>query len=177
MEGPLPSSPVRVGWIGLISKRHGVMLSQKQKKRLKWGHLQTLPVSKATLLEKSRHWGFLTVLGCLSEMRVHSTGNKHDELEIYVYLLQSSCNHGDIVGWPIGHSCSQQVDRGCPSPLLSSGEVTHRVPCPVLGSPVQKWCDHNGESLMKSHKEGEGTEGINSFPDPFPLNHVCFWDC
>jgi len=49
----------------------------------------------------------------------------------------------------------QQVNRGDLSSLLSTGEATVGLLCPVLGSPVQE--RHTGEGSIKGHKYDEGT--------------------
>lgn len=45
--------------------------------------------------------------------------------------------------------------------LLSTGEATAGVLCPVLGSAVQESTEHKGESLTKGHKRDEGTEHLS----------------
>lgn len=50
--------------------------------------------------------------------------------------------------------CIRQIlslRSGDPSPLLSSGEVTPRVLCPDLGSPVHQRCENTGGIPMKGH--------------------------
>lgn len=42
--------------------------------------------------------------------------------------------------------CCKKVERAHPAPLLSTGEATPAVLCPVLGSPIQGRCGHTGES-------------------------------
>jgi len=44
-----------------------------------------------------------------------------------------------------------------PSPLFSASETTPGVLSPLLGSSVQGKNRHTGESLMKGHKDDEGT--------------------
>ena len=49
--------------------------------------------------------------------------------------------------------CCQQVERGDPSPLLSTGEATSAVLCPVLGSSAQERHGRTGVSSAKGHKD------------------------
>lgn len=51
----------------------------------------------------------------------------------------------------------QQVRKGDPSALLSTGEVAAGALCPVLGLPVQERHGHNEKSPMERHKDVEGT--------------------
>ncbi|RMC15779.1 hypothetical protein DUI87_07983 [Hirundo rustica rustica] len=48
--------------------------------------------------------------------------------------------------------CGQQVKRGDPAPLLSPGEGTSGVLCPVLGSSAQGGLGANGEGPAEATK-------------------------
>lgn len=62
-----------------------------------------------------------------------------------------------VVSWvALGAGYCQLVNRGDPS-LLSTGEATPWVLCPVLGSPVHKKPRHTGVSTTKGHNDNEGT--------------------
>lgn len=50
------------------------------------------------------------------------------------------------------------IEGGDPPPLLSPGEATSGVPCPVVGSPVQEGQRTTGEGPAKGHKDGQGID-------------------
>lgn len=56
----------------------------------------------------------------------------------------------------LGTRYCQQVSGGDPS-LLSTGEATPGVLCPVLGSPVHEKPRHTAVSTAKGHNDNEGT--------------------
>lgn len=91
-------------------------------------------MTKATSLEKPRPLGSRM----LSEVHIHNTGNKHDALEVSVHLQGYNLVSIMEMLWDglqaiPAASRLMEVAR-----LPSSGEVTQGMPCPVLGSPVQK---------------------------------------
>lgn len=51
----------------------------------------------------------------------------------------------------------QQVERGDAYPLMSTGEATPEVLCPILGSLIQKRHGSPGQNSTKGHENGEGT--------------------
>lgn len=48
--------------------------------------------------------------------------------------------------------CSQQVENGDPSTLLSTGEAMPGLLCPVFASPPEERDGHNGESSKRPQR-------------------------
>lgn len=67
-------------------------------------------------------------------------------------------NKSLMLSWSVCTKHFQQVRRGDPSPLFSTGEITSGLLCPVLGSPEQERHGRTGESPTKCHEDDDGTE-------------------
>ncbi|KAK4832042.1 hypothetical protein QYF61_020557 [Mycteria americana] len=74
------------------------------------------------------------------------------------YMLGASQLESSLAEKDLGNpEHCQQVKGGDPSPLLTTGEATPGVLCPVLASSVQERHGATRESPMKGHEDEEGT--------------------